>query len=105
MSDLSFKVAARRKDPVTFDLEGDKHVYSFTPPKQARVFMPLLAAGDDGDIASSKAVFEWLDDGLSEEDREHLEARLRDPEDDLDFDTLGEIVKGLMEKVSGRPTT
>lgn len=106
MSDLSFKVAKRRRKPITFDLEGDDYEYSFSPPKQAGVFMPLFEGEDEIDeIQTSRAVFAWLDKGLSEEDRKHIEDRLRDEDDDLDFDTLGDVVKALMEKASGRPPT
>ena len=63
--------------------------------------------GDDdaAGLRSSRAIFAWLDKGLSKEDQEHIEARLRDEDDDLDFDTLGDIIQKLMERVSGRPTT
>jgi hypothetical protein len=107
VSDLSFKVAARRRTPITFDLGGDDHVYTFLPPKQAGVFMPMLdAANDDAaSMSAARAAFKWLDDGLGKEDQDHIEARLRDEDDDLDFDTLGEVINGLMEKVSGRPTS
>ena len=109
MSDLSFKVAKRRAQPITFDLEGDDHVYTFTPPKQAGTAMPLIKSdmdikSDAFGLAAARSTFKWLDDGLSDEDREHIEARLRDPKDDLDFDTLGEVVEALMERVTGKPT-
>lgn len=103
MADLSFKVAKRRTDAITFDLEGDKHEYSFVPPKQADMVLPMLDA--ENDLMAAKAAFEWLDNGMSEEDRAHLAARLRDPKDDLDIDTVEEVVTALVEKTGGRPTT
>jgi hypothetical protein len=103
VTDLSFKVAPRRKDAITFDLEGNPHVYTFTPPKQADMVLPMLDA--ENDLSAAKAAFEWLDDGLSEEDREHIAARLRDKNDDLDIDTIEEVVTALVEKAGGRPTT
>jgi hypothetical protein len=109
MSDvLQIKVAARRKEPIPFALEGSDHVYSFKPPKQAGVFMPLLlgdAHDGDDDLDSTRATFKWLDKGLSKDDMGRIEARLRDPEDDLDFDSLAEVVKALMERASARPTS
>ena len=108
MSDISFKVAARRDTPITFDLQGSDHVYTFRAGKQATVFMPLLSQDSTGpgqsELQQARAMFEWLDNGLSEDDRKHLSDRLNDPEDDFDFDTLGDVVSGLMEKVTGRPT-
>lgn len=103
MSDLSFKVAQRRTDPITFDLEGDEHVYSFVPPKQADMVLPMLNAGDD--MAAARAAFAWLDNGLSDEDQERITARLKDKDDNLDIDIIEEVVTGLVERVSARPTT
>lgn len=103
MSDLSFKVATRRTDPVTFEFEGEDHEYSFTPPKQASMVLPMLGA--DSDMEAAKAAFEWLDNGLSESDRERVTARLKDPNDSLDIPNIEEVVTGLVEFVSARPTT
>ena len=102
MSDISFKVAKRRKEVITFDLEGSDHQYEFTPPKQADMVLPMLDA--DSDLMAAKAAFEWLDNGLSEADQKHISDRLKDKEDDLDIDTIEEIVTSLVEHVSGRPT-
>jgi hypothetical protein len=103
MADLSFKVAVRRTEAITFDLEGSAHVYSFVPPKQADMILPMLDNADN-DLAAAKAAFDWLDNGMSKEDQEHMAARLRDPKDNLDIDTVEEVVSGLVEYVSGRPT-
>lgn len=114
MADLEFKVAKRRAKPITFTLgvepgekateEGD-HVYSFTPPKSAVMMMPVLDSDEVTDIGMTRATFDWLSEGLSEEDSDRIMARLRDPKDDLDIDTLAEVIQGLSEKVSGRPST
>jgi hypothetical protein len=102
VADISFKVAARSRKPITFDLGGG-HEYTFTPPKQAEMVLPMLDA--DNDLEAARAAFEWLDKGMSEEDRAHLSARLRDPEDDLDIDVLEDVVSALVEQTGGRPTT
>jgi hypothetical protein len=103
MADLSFKVAKRRTDAITFDLEGSKHEYSFVPPKQATMVLPMLEARSD--LEATKYAFEWLDNGMSEEDRKHLSDRLRDPKDDLDIPHLEEVITAIVERVSGNPTT
>jgi hypothetical protein len=104
MSDLTFKVAKRRNDPITFQVEGEDYEYSFTPPKTAEMVLPMMEAGENG-LMATKAAFEWLDTGLSEDDQKHLEARLRDPKDDMDVSALEDIVVGLVEAVGARPTT
>jgi hypothetical protein len=103
MADLKFGVAKRRTEPVTFELEGSDHVFTFTPPKQAGMVLPMFEAVTD--IDEARPAFEWLDEGLTEEDRAIIYGRLKDKGDDLDIDTIGEVVSGLVEYVSNRPTT
>jgi hypothetical protein len=130
MADLEFDVAVRRSEPITFTLGGanallraaveakgedpgkpekrgvDDHVYSFDPPKSAVMLMPVLENGDgNGGIAMTKATFDWLGQGMSKEDNDRILARLKDPKDDLDVDTLSNVVEALSSKVAGRPTT
>jgi hypothetical protein len=103
MADLHFKVASRRTKPITFTLDGEDHEYSFTPPKQADMVLPMLEADDD--IEAARAAFAWLDDGLSEEDRERISKRLKDKKDDLDIPQVQDMVNGLSEYVANLPTT
>jgi len=103
VSDLAFKVAARRTEPITFSFEDDPHEYSFVPPKTASMVLPMLDA--DSDVGAAKAAFDWLDDGLSEEDQKRIADRLRDPKDNLDIPSVEEVVEALVERVSARPTT
>lgn len=103
MSDLSFKVGTRNKAPITFDIEGSDHQYTFVPPKQAEMVLPMLDNADN-ELVAAKAAFEWLDKGMSQEDIAHMESRLRDPQDNFDIPHLEEIVTGLVERVGARPT-
>ena len=108
MADMEFAVAKRRKDPITFSLGDDEHTYTFNPPKAALMLMPILAPeeGANEGMGMTKATFDWLGSGLSEEDNAHILARLNDDGDDLDVDTLSEVIQKLAEKAaSGRPTT
>jgi hypothetical protein len=107
VTDLSFKARKRNTKPVTFDLgeapDGDTREYSFQAPKTAALVLPMLDAEDD--MGAAKSAMEWLDQGLSQEDLAHIVARLKDPEDDLDFEVIEDLIAGIVEKVSGRPTT
>lgn len=131
MADLEFDVAPRRREPITFRLGGsnavvrpaegpsdefpdgreaergvDDHTYTFNPPKNAVMLMPLMdgSTGSVG-LGLTKATFDWLGKGMSQEDNDHLLARLRDEEDDLDIPTVEKVIEALSEKVAGRPTT
>lgn len=106
MSRISVKVPKRNTEPIEFDLEDGApkaHVYVFTPPKQADMVLPMLGA--ENDLEAARAAFEWLDEGMSEEDRDRVAARLKDPNDDLDIDTIQEVVTLLVEAAGGNPTT
>lgn len=103
VTDLSFDVAKRDRRPVTFTLQGDAHEYSFTPPKNVVAAFAFLDGGSELEVA--RGTFEWLDAGLSDDDQDRIEKRLKDPEDDLDIDNLSEVVEKLQEYISGRPTT
>lgn len=103
-----FKVAARRTEPIPFTIEGDDHVYQFVPPKRAAMVLDAVGvnASDDDAVANViRQQFDWLGDGLGEEQAARIETRLRDPNDDLDVDVLQELLKWLLEQASGRPTT
>lgn len=87
----------------------DSHVYTFDPPKSAVMLMPILEVGYEGTgstgVDMTKATFDWLGQGLNEVDRTRVISRLRDPKDDLDVDSLSDVVQGLSAKVAGRPTS
>ena len=71
MSDLTFRTARRRTEPITFTVEGDDYVYNFMPPKTAAMVLPMLDNAENG-LMATKAAFEWLDKGLSPEDQERI---------------------------------
>lgn len=113
-------------EPVEFEIDGDK--YTFTPPKKATSTVALLQAHGDGTEANMSrvgAMFSWLGHGLN---RGHetkygkaaqpghatyvegcqacfLQARLEDPDDDLDISKVMDVINDLLSEVSGRPTT
>lgn len=99
---LAFKTAKRRKDPIPFDLDGEE--YTFTPPKNAMMVLPMIEE-NSGDAEALRGMFDWLGAGLSQEEADRILERLKDPQDDLDFDTVAEVIEGLMEEIGGRPTT
>lgn len=100
---LEFTTAKRRTEPIKFTLDGDE--YTFVPPKTASMLLPVLdVESNDRDSAYVKAALDWLENGLPTEQAAKLESRLRDPEDDLDIDTLDSIIQKLAEEAAGRPT-
>ena len=108
---FDFDVTPKDRKPVQFRLTGDPHVYRFIPPKDAVMMMPVFESATDSKqngglgLGLTKSTFDWLGQGLSEQDHDHLLARLRNPEDDLDIEDLSTVVERLTERAGGRPTT
>lgn len=103
-----FKVAKKRKLKIEFQISGDDHVYSFDPPKNASMMLPVLDAGEDSDgaeIVAIRSTFSWLMNGLGDEDAKVIRGRLEDPKDDFDVEDLTAVMQALQEQVAGRPIT
>jgi hypothetical protein len=99
---MEFTTAKRREKAITFRIDGDD--YAFTPPKQAPLLLDFLSGGTT-DTEQTRAAFDWLGEGLPDDQEERLIARLRDPKDDFDLPNLKVILDWLTEQVGGRPTT
>lgn len=97
-----FVTAKRKAKAITFSIDGED--YSFTPPKNAEMVLPVLEATGDQDIAAIKAQLDWLGHGLAEGESERLTARLKDPDDDFDVNNLSDILQYVLKQVAGRPT-
>ena len=88
---LVFETKKRERTPKTFHLDGEE--YTFIPPKKATMVLEVV---DDPD-KTVKALFDWLGDGLGEEQEAKIIARLNDPEDDFDVDDLTKIAYALLD--------
>jgi hypothetical protein len=111
------------KAVIEFELDG--HTYYFTPVKQSTQLVKLLTVktkGMEADLERVGSMFDWLAAGLDREyykayqkdpdaqpaedsQWKHLMGRLEDPDDNLELDTVTEVITWLMGEVSGRPTT
>ena len=105
-----FQTATRRERVIEFMVDAD--VFHFNPPKRIALVLDSIGLRDGSDpdnvdprLAPVKSMFDWLGQGLPQEESDRLIERMRDPEDDLDIDDVAEIVKWLMEQVAGRPTS
>lgn len=112
MAQMEFTPKKRKKvEPVTFTLglEPDQgeheepHVYNFNPPKQAAMMLPVLESGGS-DASLVTGPVRWLIEGLGDDDTERIMGRLRDPDDDMDFEFLQGVINALVKQVSQRPT-
>lgn len=109
----------------TIDFELDGETYEFVPPKQSMqlvAMMQVKGKGMEADLERVGAMFSWLSVGLN---REHdgrkgkpghedyvdecqackIQARLEDPDDNLEVETVMDMITWLMGEAAGRPTT
>lgn len=107
MVDIEVTTTPRVTKPMTFSIQGgedpvtgENHTYTFKPPKVAPIILDMYESPDD----MVKILFDWLGEGMSEEDNNILLGRLRDPEDDFEIYSLRQLLDGIIAKVSGRPT-
>ncbi len=113
-----------RLQPIEFNLDGDH--YTFTPGKRSGAAAEMLHVRNEAkfaDMERTRRLLDWLADGLNREHNErpllkrpghaeavkgcqacHLQARLLDPDDVLEVETVLEVVNDLISEVSGRPT-
>jgi hypothetical protein len=96
---LEFTSAKKRWDKLTFTLDGEQ--YDFTPSKSGGLAAAMLTGDQEAMIAET---FDWLSRGLPDDQTQRIIDKLRDPEDDFDMADLGDLIRGLQEEVTGRPT-
>lgn len=110
---LSFTTAKKRTAKKAIEFSIDDQVFKFKPPKMTGLYLMALEASDyaEGSDELDAAItqlnlgqLEWFWAGLTDKDTKAIKARLYDPRDDLDTDTIYQLISGLMEAASGRPT-
>lgn len=102
-----FTPKARKVKPIAFQIDnaqtGTDDEYTFTPPKLAEGMLPVLEGDGDGE-GMTTAVWQWLRNGLGDDQYAHLRGRLTDPDDHLDVEQVAEITQWLVGEATGRPT-
>lgn len=103
---------------VKFSITGEP--YLFTPPKTAALALGMIKSTDE--MTRLRTMFQWLGQGLAPDHEPwgeyaghesfdvdcqacRLEARFKDPGDELDMELLSEVVQWLLTEVARRPPT
>lgn len=97
---LAFTTSTKQREMIPFTLDGEE--YHFTPSKIAGIVLPVMDEGSELEVF--KGMMDWIGRGLPDDEEARLEARLRDPDDDLDVTDLVEVFQGLVAAAAGRPT-
>lgn len=93
---------AGERSTVEFDLDGVT-LYARRPKMAVLLDLADVANRDTPEQVS--AAMRFVDDCLLPGSADHLNARLYDPDDDLEIDDLVPILRWLMEEFTARPTT
>lgn len=89
--------------PLNFELNGTS--FECLPAIQGSVLLEFVrdAGGEDG-ADSAKALYNFLQSAMPEEEYNKLQGVLHDPNVIIDITLIGEIVSWLVEEYSERPT-
>lgn len=83
---------------VPFTVDGRDMVFT-DPGTEQQLQLDILDAQNDFD--RMQMTFDWFGEGLTEEDNEYLQSRLRDPEDSFNLGMLDSLLSGITERLAG----
>ena len=91
-------------EDLEFELNGTK--FSCLPAIQGSVLLEFIRDADSDDGAGgAKALYNFLESSMVEEEYKKLQEVLHDPKIIIDIELIGEIVSWLVEEYGSRPTT
>jgi hypothetical protein len=103
---LEFTSAAKahRGKGITFTVDGE--AFECLPVTPGAATADVMMATEDGasEAEQMRAVLQFMDLVLTDESAERVVARLRDKQNPLDFNTLIDIFRALIEALNARPT-
>lgn len=99
------EISATPRKGIPVMLVGEK--YTVRAPKGALGLRMSVAAqkADKDPAAMEKAMGTFIDTLFGKKEGSKVHKRLEDPEDDLDYDHIMDLVTQVMEQVTGNPTT
>lgn len=90
-------------EPITFTVDGEEFTAYPPTPAQYAYHVREQASGDPS--RQIAGIINFLDMLLDEQGRKRFEERLLDRDDDFDLDEVSEVIQGLVEEWSSRPTS
>lgn len=95
------KAAAK---PVEFDLLDE--TFTAVPKIPGITLLEFIASGEGEDSggAVAKGILDYLRSSMKKEEYKRFHDFVSDPENEIEIDTLSEIVSYLIEQQSSRPT-
>lgn len=99
-----FGSPASSDEPITFNLYGQ--TFRCKAALQGRTLMEFIAlsADEDNPASGAKAILQFFDTALVNEDRERFAQMTTSDDHVVPLETLGSIMEWLVEQYAGRPT-
>jgi hypothetical protein len=101
--DFGKTTAIEEYPPLGFSLNGEEFSCRPALPGTALLDFVRRADSDSGGTAA-EAIVEFLEESLEGDDRDRFSAMIRDPDQIVDVETLGEIAGWIVEQYTSRPT-
>lgn len=90
-------------EPLSFELNGE--TFECLPAIQGSVLLEFVRDADsESGAGSAKALYNFLEQSMTEEEYARLDDVLHSDEVIIDVNLIGEIVAWLVEEYSSRPT-
>lgn len=100
----SFTPAKKREalEPVPFELCGEE--FEAYPKIAGIKLLEFIATGVDGSNSAAQGILDYLKSSMKDTEYKRFYDVVSDPENEIEIETLSEIVSYLIEAQSSRPT-
>jgi hypothetical protein len=88
--------------PIPFELLGQE--FEAYPKVSGVALLEFIATADENSASTAKGILEYLKSAMNAEQYKKFYALVKDPENNIEVDTLSEIVSFLIEEQTARPT-
>jgi hypothetical protein len=106
MDSLEIQVRRRQEPQETMTLKFDGEEFEFTPPSDGQIMLALSSTSDGADPREAiSALLLFLKGTLEPEAYTHLRGVLNDSSVEDPMDVLMDLFQGMIEAVSGDPTS
>lgn len=104
-AEAAFSITSKKRETVTIEIDG--HPYRVKPPKSG-LSMKLAIRGktaEENPAGLVEAIDEWIMSAFGLAQGSQIQLRIADDDDDLDVDTLMQVMEKLGEVETGDPTS
>lgn len=101
----SFTPAKKKEalEPIGFELLGEN--FEAYPKIAGVTLLEFIASGDsESGGSTAQGILDYLKASMKKEEYKRFHAFVADPENEIEIDTLSEIVSFLIEEQASRPT-